>query len=233
MFEKLHSQWMSMYEAAAKVALVQQEMENEKKNITNYSPKDFDYNSLINKPDMEVSKVLKENEIARRADGKMGRTVIKKVATQGLDRIKDGVWSVHNKDIDDIFIIDNPCLEHSCNDNESAQATMNIKEIAKNAIRVNELGQKGKESGSELYISYAEYEDGNAYMVRLTVTIKKNKYGKSRICTEIRASKIGSGPKDISGDKSVPDALPKVRLVKYYRVSKIILQLMRLYLMMF
>ena len=131
----------------------------------------FSYDSLVQKPDMVVTKIsgkFSSNKADIIAQAKKNAALVGRAN-------KDGSVTVKVNDIDEEVILGTPGLKHSMDRRFNVNAPIVLKagEILQNSIQVNELTAQKKEAEyGYVLIGTARDADGNFYIVRSIV----NKY---------------------------------------------------------
>ena len=158
-----------------------------------YSEKDYSYESMIAKPDMELT-VMDGNVPNNRAD--IIHEAKKKAAKIGKVNAKDKTVSVFVDDVERDVVIGTDGLKHSLNRGKGLQnkhigiVTLNAGEILKNSIRINEL-TPSKESANVSYVLIGASKDinNNLYIVRFVVNEYGNKLSSMDILYAINTKK--------------------------------------------
>ena len=143
-----------------------------------YSKRDYSYETLISKPDMKIT-VLDNDVPNNRAD--IIYEAKKKAAKIGKVNTKDKTVSVFVDDIEKDILIGTDGLKHSMNRGKGLQnkpigiVTLNVGEIIKNSIRINELTpSKETAKGSYVLIGASKDTNNNLYLVRFVVNEYNN-----------------------------------------------------------
>ena len=133
-----------------------------------YSMRDYSYEALTEKPDMQVT-ILSEDVPKNRADVVF---LAKKNAAKIGKRNKDGSVTVHVKDIDRDVVIGTRGLQHGLDRrfNTNAPVALQAGEILQNSIQINEMNpEKAEADSSYVLIGAAQSKNGQLYIVRSVV----------------------------------------------------------------
>lgn len=134
-----------------------------------YSTRDYSYEALTAKPDMQVT-TLSGKVPGNRAD--IIFEAKRNAAKIGKFNPKDGSVSVHVKDIDTDVVLGTPGLRHSLDRRLEINAlvTLQAGEILQNSIRINEMNpEKAEADSSYALIGAAQNAKGEIYVVRSVV----------------------------------------------------------------
>ena len=154
---------------------------------TKYSDR-YSYETLISKPDMEVTKIA-GSVPTNRAD--VVAKAKQNAASVGKTN-KDGSVSVYVKDIDAEVILSKRGLIHGLDRRfeEIAPVTLQAGEILKNSIKINELTPSKQEAeASYVLIGVAQNSDGELYAVRFVVSRFSNEVDSMEVLYAINAKK--------------------------------------------
>lgn len=130
----------------------------------------YDYDTLVSKPDMKVTEVDETNIPKNRAD--VVAIAKRNVSTIGKYDAKTATASVYVKDIGTDVVLSTNGLKHGLDRrfNENAAVTVKAGEILQNAICVNELiPNKAEAAKSYVLIGTAKNTKGDLYLVRAVV----------------------------------------------------------------
>ena len=133
-----------------------------------FSMRDYSYEALTEKPDMQVT-TLSEDVPKNRADVVYEA---KKNAAKIGKRNKDGSVTVHVKDIDRDVVIGTRGLQHGLDRrfNTNAPVALQAGEILQNSIQINEMNpEKAEADSSYVLIGAAQSKNGQLYIVRSVV----------------------------------------------------------------
>ena len=154
-----------------------------------YSVRDYSYDALVSKPDMEVTTVS-GNVPKNRAD--VVYQAKQNAAKIGKFNTKDGSVSVHVKDIDRDVILGTYGLKHSLDRRMEVNApvTMMAGKIIRNSIKINELTpEKSEADESYVLIGAARNDSGELYVVRSVVNKFSNELSSMDVLYAINAKK--------------------------------------------
>lgn len=130
----------------------------------------YDYDTLVSKPDMKVTEVDETNIPKNRAD--VVAIAKRNVSNIGKYDAKTATASVYVKDIGTDVVLSTNGLKHGLDRrfNENAAVTVKAGEILQNAICVNELiPNKAEAAKSYVLIGTAKNTKGDLYLVRAVV----------------------------------------------------------------
>lgn len=130
----------------------------------------YDYDTLVSKPDMKITEVDETNIPKNRAD--VVAIAKRNVSTIGKYDAKTATASVYVKDIGTDVVLSTNGLKHGLDRrfNENAAVTVKAGEILQNAICVNELiPNKAEAAKSYVLIGTAKNTKGDLYLVRAVV----------------------------------------------------------------
>lgn len=133
-----------------------------------FSMRDYSYEALTEKPDMQVT-TLSEDVPKNRADVVYEA---KKNAAKIGKRNKDGSVTVHVKDIDRDVVIGTRGLQHGLDRrfNTNAPVALQAGEILQNSIQINKMNpEKAEADSSYVLIGAAQSKNGQLYIVRSVV----------------------------------------------------------------
>ena len=157
------------------------------------SDRDYSYNALISKPDMEITSVI-GNVPTNRAD--VIAMAKRNAAKVGKFNPQNGSVSVHVKDIGTDVILGTDGLKHGLRRKNASTnsanyiATLNAGEIIQNSIRINDMKpQKADATGSYILIGVAKNTSGDIYIVRSVVNKFGNELAKIDVLYAINAKK--------------------------------------------
>ena len=149
----------------------------------------YSYDSLVSKPDMEVTTVS-GNVPKNRAD--VVYQAKQNAAKIGKFNTKDGSVSVHVKDIDADVILGTYGLKHSLDRRMEVNApvTMMAGKIIRNSIKINELTpEKSEADESYVLIGAARNDSGELYVVRSVLNKFSNELSSMDVLYAINAKK--------------------------------------------
>ena len=185
---------------------------NTEKDDIRYSERDYSYEKLISKPDMELT-VLDGNVPNNRAD--IINEAKKKAAKIGKVNVKEKTVLVFVDDIERDILLGTDGLKHSLNRGKNLQnqpigiVTLNAGEIIKNSIRINEL-TPSKESATGSYVLIGAAKDtDNMYIVRFIVNEYNNKLASMDVLYAINTKKepdVLNAPRYANDSLSVTDS---------------------------
>lgn len=154
-----------------------------------FSDRDYSYDALVSKPDMEVTTVS-GNVPKNRSD--VVYQAKQNAAKIGKFNTKDGSVSVHVKDIDRDVILGTYGLKHSLDRRMEVNApvTMMAGKIIRNSIKINELTpEKSEADESYVLIGAARNDSGELYVVRSVVNKFSNELSSMDVLYAINAKK--------------------------------------------
>ena len=154
-----------------------------------FSDRDYSYDALVSKPDMEVTTVS-GNVPNNRSD--VVYQAKQNAAKIGKFNTKDGSVSVHVKDIDRDVILGTYGLKHSLDRRMEVNApvTMMAGKIIRNSIKINELTpEKSEADESYVLIGAARNDSGELYVVRSVVNKFSNELSSMDVLYAINAKK--------------------------------------------
>lgn len=161
---------------------------NEEKADKN-SERDYSYEALTSKPDMNVTLV---DDTAPRNRADVVYQAKQNAAKIGRFDPKTGSVSVHVNDIDTDVVLATNGLKHSLDRRLGVNAAVvaNAGEIIQNSIRINEMtAQKNEAESSYVLIGAARNENGDMYIVRSVVNRFSNELTSLDVLYAINAKK--------------------------------------------
>ena len=140
---------------------------------------EYSYETLTAKPDMKIT--LLDTDIPKNEDGKVDRKKVVEIALNavrqaGNKKNTDVDLFVHVDDTGNDLKVNTDSIRHGLyrKAETNATAAINIAELAKNAVRVNELSSRSENSdGGYIYLSAGKDAQNNGYIVRI-ITDKGN-----------------------------------------------------------
>ena len=164
---KLHK-WFGTIQESVPIDSIPQ---TSKKSQEKLSDRDYSYETLTNKPDMQIT-VLNDNPLSNRAEiVKEGK---KNVAHNGKQH-NDGSVSVYVNDIDSDIIVTTESLRHGLDRRTFVIAPVveKVGVILKNSIRINELLPREENTKrTQVLIGTAKDKNNNPYIVTFVVNTK-------------------------------------------------------------
>ncbi|MDO5398925.1 MAG: hypothetical protein Q4G33_13455, partial [bacterium] len=141
---------------------------------TDINNNSYSYNDLISKPDMPVT--LLTEKLPLNENGKIDRAKVSKIALsnarkQNNPKNTDSTTFVHVDDLGIDVVVGLSGIRHGLarNPDNTAIATMQIGDILKNAVAINELNARGDTMGGLVLLGAGKDADGNYYPTRIIV----------------------------------------------------------------
>ena len=196
------------YDDNGNVILLTERFDESKEDIR-YSRRDYSYDSLISKPDMKITVV---DDTVKYKPSKETRkniidTAINNAASVGYTN-ENGNAVVRVKDIDTDVIISKKSVAHGLDRRLelTAPVILNIGEILKNAIEINELNSREQSAKSSyILVGSAQGVNGELFIVRSVVNRYANEVTSVDVLYAVSTKKESAGIRpEVTDDSALP-----------------------------